>query len=52
VKFINKIDEAWPMILKCISKKCWDKIDKVQRMHNKYQQTQNEASASLQMRLV
>jgi hypothetical protein len=45
VKIINKLDEVWLMILKHISKQCWDKIDKVQMMYNKYQQTQNEAGA-------
>ncbi len=47
MKTINKLDEAWLMILKRISKQCWDKIDKVQRMYNKYQQTQNEIGASV-----
>jgi hypothetical protein len=42
VEIIDKLDEAWCTIPKRTSKQCRDKVDKMQRTYNKYQQTQSE----------
>ncbi len=42
MEIVNKLDEAWHAIPKHTSKQCWDKVDKMQKTYNKYQQTQSE----------
>ncbi len=42
MEIVDKLDDAWRTIPKRTSKQCRDKVDKMQRTYNKYQQTQSE----------